>query len=262
MSRPKPSATRHPPKSIFEPYVFFLCFLLSLQVLYKSFNPYFMKRIISISILIFLLSTVAIAQTKSGRDSDYRFAFVLNPQVSWLKSDHADVEANGNLMGYNFGIVMDKFFAKNYAISTGLTINTTGGKLRYKEPIDFMVGGEMVTLPKNSTFEYRLKYLEIPLSIKLQTNDFQRASYYGIFGMSGQVNIKTNDGSGKNINDEVRLFNFGYQFGGGMQYSIGGDAYLMLGLIYNQGLSDVTDNKSINDKANLNRLVFNFGVIF
>ncbi len=211
-----------------------------------------MKRIISISILIFLLSTVAIAQTKSGRDSDYRFAFVLNPQVSWLKSDNSDVETNGNLMGYNFGIVMDKFFAKNYALSTGLTINTTGGKLRYKDPI--------ANLPY--TMEYRLKYLEVPLSIKLQTNDFQRASYYGIFGLSSQVNIKTNDGSGKSMNDEVRLFNFGYQFGGGMQYSIGGDAYLMFGLTYNQGLSDVTSFKGIDDNANLNRLVFNFGVIF
>ncbi len=221
-----------------------------------------MKKIISISVLVFLLSTVAIAQTKSGRDSDYRFAFVLSPQVSWLKSDHADVEANGNLMGYNFGIVMDKFFAKNYALSTGLTINTTGGKLQYKEPVMFNSGGNSELVPKNTSLEYRLKYLEVPLSIKLQTNDFQRASYYGIFGLSGQVNIKTNDGSGKNINDEVRMFNFGYQFGGGMQYSIGGDAYLMLGLTYNQGLSDVTSNKTIDDKANLNRLVFNFGVIF
>lgn len=212
--------------------------------------------------MVFLLSTVAIAQTKSGRDSDYRFAFVLNPQISWLKSDHSDVESNGNLMGYNFGIVMDKFFAKNYAISTGLTINTTGGKLRYKEPVMFNVGGNSIPIPKNTTLEYRLKYLEIPFSIKLQTNDFQRASYYGIFGLSGQVNIKTNDGSGKNINDEVRMFNLGYQFGGGMQYSIGGDAYFLFGLTYNQGLSDVTSNKTIDDKANLNRLVFNFGVIF
>ncbi|SMO68822.1 Outer membrane protein beta-barrel domain-containing protein [Saccharicrinis carchari] len=224
-----------------------------------------MKKVISTVILTLLIAWTAMAQSRSGRESDYRFAFVLNPQISWLKSDHGAADVNGNLMGYNFGVVMDKFFAKNYAISTGLTINTTGGKLRYNdnnEPIDFTVGGEIVALPPNSTFEYRLKYLEVPFSLKLQTNDFQRASYYGIFGLSGQVNIKTNDGAGKNINDEVRKFNFGYQFGGGMQYSIGGDAYLMFGLTYNQGLSDVTSNKTIDDKANLNRLVFNFGVIF
>jgi len=109
--------------------------------------------------------------------------------------------------------------------------------------------------------EYRLKYLEVPLLLKLQTNDFQRSSFYGVFGISNQFNIKTNDGSGDNINDEVKFLNFGYKFGGGMKYSIGGDAYLKFGLTYNQGLSDVTSN-SVKDKTTLNRLVFNFGVIF
>ncbi|MGQ1784339.1 MULTISPECIES: porin family protein [unclassified Saccharicrinis] len=221
-----------------------------------------MKNTTLLLILMLLVASTIFAQTRSGRESDYRFAFVLSPQISWLKSDNTAADGNGNLMGYNFGFEMDKFFAQNYAISTGLTINTTGGKLRYKNPIDFNVGGEEVAYDANSTLEYRLKYLEVPLALKLQTSDFQRASYYGVFGLSGMVNIKTNDGSGKNINDEVKLFNLGYRFGGGMQYSVGGDAYLKFGLTYNQGLSDITDNGTIDDKTILNRLVFNFGVIF
>ncbi len=222
-----------------------------------------MKKVTSILILMIIVSSSIFAQTKSGRESDYRFAFVLSPQISWIKSDNNSADANGNLMGYNFGIEMDKFFAKNYAISTGLTINTTGGKLRYNEAFDFKFGGDSpIKLAENTTIEYRLKYIEVPLSIKLQTNDFQRTSYYGIFGLSGQVNIKTNDGSGKNINDEIRMLNFGYQFGGGIQHSVGGDAYLKFGLTYNQGLTDITDNSTVNDKAILNRLIFNFGVIF
>ena len=47
-----------------------------------------------------------------------------------------------------------------------------------------------------------------------------------------------------------------------MQYSIGGDAYLKFGLTYNQGLTDVTENADTDDKTTLNRLVFNFGIIF
>ena len=224
-----------------------------------------MKKLSTLLILITLVIFTTQAQTSSGRDSDYRFAFVLSPQVSWLKSDHSAAEGNGNLMGYNFGFEMDKFFAKNYAFTTGLTINTTGGKLRYNnnnEPTSFIIGDTESPLAPNSTLEYRLKYLEVPLALKLQTSDFQRTSYYGIFGLSGMINIKTNDGSGKNLNDEVRLFNFGYRFGGGIQHSIGGDAYLKFGLTYNQGLTDITSNKTISDKATLNRLVFNFGVIF
>lgn len=219
-----------------------------------------MKKFASLFIIIVIAAHTLSAQ--SERESDVRFAFVLNPQISWLKSDKNAVDGNGNLFGYNFGVEMDKFFAKNYAFSTGLTINTTGGKLRYRDENNFIVGDEGVTLPANSTLEYRLKYIEIPMSLKLQTSDFQRSSYYGIFGMSCQFNIKTNDGTGKNLSDEVRFLNFGYQFGGGMQYSIGGDAYLKFGITYNQGLSDITKNNTIKDKTVLNRLVFNFGIIF
>ena len=61
-----------------------------------------------------------------------RFSFVLSPQTSWLKSDHSAVSTNGNLFGYNFGLVMDRFFDDNYAFSTGLTINTTDfEKIKY-----------------------------------------------------------------------------------------------------------------------------------
>ncbi len=218
-----------------------------------------MRKITSLIILTLLLSASVFAQ--SDRDTDLRFAFVLSPQISWLKSDNSSVDANGSLFGYNFGVEMDKFFAKNYAISTGLTINTTGGKLRYEGDNTFRIGDEN-TILTNKTLEYRLKYLEVPLLLKLQTNDFQRSSFYGVFGISNQFNIKTNDGSGNNINDEVKFLNFGYKFGGGMKYSIGGDAFLKFGLTYNQGVTDVTDNSQIDDKVVLNRLVFNFGVIF
>ncbi len=221
-----------------------------------------MKKLSFLVLFVIIISSSILAQSASGRESDYRFAFVLNPQVSWLKSDHSGADGNGNLMGYNFGVEMDKFFAKNYAISTGLTINTTGGKLRYNQDTNIKIGSEDEVLQAGESLEYRLKYIEVPLSLKLQTNDFQRTSYYGVFGMSSQFNIKTNDGSGKNINDEVRFLNLGYQFGGGLQYSLGGDAYMKFGIVYNQGITDITNNSQIDDTTILNRLVFNFGIIF
>ncbi len=212
-------------------------------------------RKLSLLIIISVLSVSLYAQ----RDSNVRFAFVLSPQVSWIHSDHSGISSNGSPFGYNFGVEMDNFFQKNYAFSTGLTINTTGGKLKFDDPTEFNIGGEKQI---RSTLELRLKYIEVPLALKLQTNDFQRTSYYGIFGLSNQFCIKTSDGSGNSIKDEVRFYNLGYKFGGGMQYSVGGDAYLKFGLTYNQGISDITVDNNIDDKAVLSRLVFNFGVIF
>ncbi len=219
-----------------------------------------MKKLLIITSLIFIYAFTLSAQTR--RDSDLRFAFVLSPQISWLSSDHNAVSSNGSLFGYNFGVVMDKFFATNYAISSGLTINTTGGQLSYRDGGAFDIGGETITSEDKTSLEYRLKYIEIPVSLKLQTNDQQRMSFYGIFGLDGNINIKTNDGSGKSMNKEVRTLFASYHFGGGMQYSIGGDSYLTMGLQYKQGINDITKNSTYHDRAVLNRLVFQFGIIF
>jgi hypothetical protein len=197
---------------------------------------------------LFLLTTINAQENKRTR-----LSFVLSPQISWLNADDKSVDGNGNLFGYNFGVVMDRFFDTNYAFSTGLTINTTGGKLKYEgDKPDFIDG---------NTATYRLKYIEVPLALKLITNEFHRSRYYGQFGLYTQYNIKTNDGDGNSISSEVNFFDMGYQLGGGMEYSLGSDTYLMLGLIYSGGFMDVTDN-DYDGKASLNRLTFQFGIIF
>ncbi|MCT4589404.1 MAG: PorT family protein [Carboxylicivirga sp.] len=214
-----------------------------------------MKRI---TFLIFL-GLITLINIKAQDNKRTRLSFVLSPQISWLSSDNSAVEGDGNLFGYNFGVVMDRFFDKNYAFTTGLTINTTGGKLSYDPATSMEIGGSTEANVTDAT--YRLKYIEVPLSLKLITNEFHRSRYYGQFGLYTQYNIKTNDGNGKSINSEVNFFDMGYQLGGGMEYSLGGDTYLMLGLIYGGGFLDVTDNK-VDDKTTLNRFTFQFGIIF
>jgi len=155
---------------------------------------------------------------------------------------------------------MDRFFAENYALSTGLTINTTGGKMEYRNGVSMEIGGKTIEDVKNVT--YRLKYIEVPFGLKLLTNEFNRSRYYGQFGLYGQFNIKTNDGDGKSMNKEVNFFDMGYHLGGGMEYSLGGDTYLMVGLLYNNGFLDVTSNRDTDDNTHLNRLVIQFGIVF
>jgi len=157
---------------------------------------------------------------------------------------------------------MDRFFAENYALTTGLTINTTGGKLEYKDGVTMEIGGTNDLDLKYTDVTYRLKYIEVPFGLKLFTNEFNRSRYYGQFGLYSQFNIKTNDGNGKSMNDEVNFFDMGYHLGGGMEYSLGGDTYLLVGLLYNNGFLDVTSNSQTDDKTHLNRLVIQFGIVF
>ncbi len=179
-----------------------------------------------------------------------RLGFLLSPQISWMTSDDSSVDSNGSLFGYNFGLMLDRFFDENYAFSTGLTINTTGGKLTYNTEEE----GEI-----NSTF--KLKYLEVPLTLKLLTNDFHRSRYYGQFGLFTQFNIKASDNDGNSRSSDVKMFDMGYQLGGGIEYSLGGDTYLTAGLTYANSFLDATDYR-VKDKANLRRFLFQFGIIF
>lgn len=200
-------------------------------------------------ILVFLLLTGYAAAQSTG---DTRFTFVLSPQISWMKSDMDRVNNGGSKMGYNFGLLVDYFFGDNYAITSGLTINTTGGKLEYLSS-----GNNTVEARQR----YNLRYIEIPMGLKLRSEDLKRMNIYGRFGLSPQLNIMAKDNDDNGISDEVKLLDLGYHIGGGIEYSVGGKNALVFGLLFNNGFMDITSS-SYHDKAILNRLVFEFGFIF
>lgn len=200
-------------------------------------------------ILVFLLLTGYAAAQSTG---DTRFTFVLSPQISWMKSDMDKVDNGGSKMGYNFGLLVDYFFGDNYAITSGLTINTTGGKLEYLSS-----GNNTVEARQR----YNLRYIEIPMGLKLRSEDLKRMNIYGRFGLSPQLNIMAKDNDDNGISDEVKLLDLGYHIGGGIEYSVGGKNALVFGLLFNNGFMDITSS-SYHDKAILNRLVFEFGFIF
>lgn len=207
-----------------------------------------MKKQIFLLLFITLFYGAIHAQEKGHT----RFSFVLNPQISWLNSDHEHINGKGSLPGYNFGVIIDRFFGDNYAFCTGFTINTNGGKLNYP-----MVGDKPAY-----TQTYRLKYIEIPLGLKLRSEDIRRTNFYGRFGLSPQINIKAVDGNEKSISSGVKFFDLGYHLGAGIEYSLGGRNALMFGLLFNNGFVDVTKKSGFEDKSIHNRVVFEFGFIF
>ncbi len=122
-----------------------------------------------------------------------------------------------------------------------------------------MVGGDPQILHKMT---YRLKYVDIPVGIKLMTNQVERNKFYLQMGFSNQFLIKTNNGSGKNISDEVRFFNFGYQIGGGIEHALGGNLYLRTGLLFHSTLNDITSNKYYDDRTIMRKFVINTSLMF
>lgn len=206
-----------------------------------------MKKIVLI-ILAALLTQFVSAQNYGNK----RFTLSVSPTVSWMKSDHDRVGKASSTAGYNFGVFMDNFFGDNYAFTTGLTINTTGGRLNYP--------ATETSLAYKET--YKLKYIEIPLGLKLRSEDLRRMNIYGRFGLSPQINIQAHNSKNKSISNQVRLFDLSYHLGGGVEYAINSKNALMFGLLFNNGFTDITKQSNLKDKTILNRLTFEFGFIF
>ncbi len=198
-----------------------------------------------------------------------RLGFVASPQLSWMSSDINKVKTDGNRFGFDFGLNADVFFAKNYALATGLTINNTGGKLNYSDPVSLKASDSVYNFAEGTTIDYKLQYIKLPVSIKLKTNQIGYFTYYGRFGLTPQIligakaDVSSHDISDVNIIDEITFFNLAYNVGAGLEYAVGGSTAITFGVIYTKGFIDVTkNNNNANDKAVINSVTFKLGVLF
>ncbi len=214
----------------------------------------------SIAVCSILSSSVFAQELYEGT----KLGFVFTPQFSWMKSDNSKIDNGGTRLGYKFGLMADHFFQPNYAFSTGFLINSTGGSLTYNsDKITLLSLDSSDTIRTGGSVDFRITYLEIPLSIKLRTNESNKLTFFGIFGLTPMINVKTSDNDGKKLSGAVKLFNLGYQFGGGAEYALGGTTYLTGGIVYQNGFVDVTSNNyTNNDKTVLNSISLNLGILF
>ncbi|MBU8891188.1 MAG: PorT family protein [Bacteroidales bacterium] len=218
-----------------------------------------MKKYLFIVILT-LTSIKVFSQTST------RFAVFVDPKFSWMSSDWKSANNDGSKFGVNIGLNVDKFFAPNYALMTGISIDNTGGNLNFENQKDLKTGSGIESLDPGSTIQYKLQYINIPLGLKLKTNEIGYWTFFTHLGLSGGVNIKATaevddyELENENISEEVRLFNLGYFIGAGVEYSIGGNAAVVLGLTYTNGFVDITDGN--DSKVTLGNLAIRVGILF
>jgi hypothetical protein len=221
-------------------------------------------------ILTLLLTTLASAQTK-----EWKIALHVDPNVSWLKPDDNNISGDANKLNFGFGISIDKMFTENYAIGTGVQIYNAGGELKYfrSDIADQTNGtGQYVSISE-ITRSYNLKYLEIPMTLKLRTNEIGYITYWAQLGVGLGFNIKAKgddaidhkkvntgtaeapvwvdaaslveDETGENalnendISNEINLFRTGLIVGGGIEYNLSGDASIVAGVVFNNAFSNV-----------------------
>lgn len=216
-----------------------------------------MKRLSPTLLLLFLIASSYAQEVKLGISVD--------PAITWLSSDTKDVNNDGSVFGIGGGLVLDRYFKKNYALHTGISIGTQGGAIKFDTQSKIDGEDTTYTLPAHTKVKYKLEYITIPLGLKLRTNQIGYLTYFALIGFTNQFNVKAKAISSNNtldndlINKEIVFYNLSYHFGIGAEYAISQDTGLTVGLVYNNGFIDITKNHgSIKSRA----LSLSVGIMF
>ena len=216
-----------------------------------------MKKVLTITACFLLFSAAVSGQA-------VRFGLTASPVFSWTKLDYSAFERDGIKFGVKYGLLLDVNIGdmERYAFATGITLTHNGGKFIARDTF----------LDVRTNMNMRLQYLDIPLTMKLKTNEANYMRYFGQIGIIPSFNIRargdwtvetpTDSHTFENEKIEaVNLFNLALSIGGGVEYIISDQTSLVGGIFFNNGFVNVVDDDD-DDKITLLNLGINISVLF
>ena len=207
------------------------------------------KLLLLVTIILSTLSTYA-------QDQKFHFGLKITPSMAWIKPDNKDIEREGYKLGFSYGVQTEFRIQENYAIASGVQVAYRGGKLK-------LVYDDSLNIP-DAVVNYKLQYVEIPMALKMKTNEFNKIRDYGMFGLSPGFIIRakydTDDEDDIDAKKDINVFNVNMLIGAGLEYTISGSTALTGGIEFNNGFFDVFDGKDAKGVSNY--LGLNIGVLF
>lgn len=241
-----------------------------------------MKNLKLILIVLLFITLQSSAQDGGSDYKSFRFGLAVQPNISWMKVDSKDFESNGISAKFSYGLLAEYSFAKNYSLASGIQILTTGGRINYKTPVYFQedgkieINGSSFLLGKRT---YGTQYLNIPIALKMRTNEIGYMTYFAQFGLDAcfKTNAKAKDtGSDNvpvtnptpipgstttkhNISSDVNFFRMALNIGAGAEYNLSGNTSLIFGINYSNGFVNVLKKNSAQLKVSDNNNPFGLG---
>lgn len=209
--------------------------------------------------------------TGKGQYRSFILGIKAGPSISWLNPQNKNYDSEGTRIGFNWGIVSEIYFAKNYALATGLNFQYLNGSLSYSD----LKSGTPVLLQR----DYRFRYLEIPAVLKLKTNQMGEFRYFGQIGLGLGIRM-TSKGRDEfalnnqtllvdfdNIDSQTRLFRTSMIVGAGIEYPFDNNTAAIMSLNFNNGLNNVLKGKNsvfadTDHEAKANFIEVSIGLMF
>jgi hypothetical protein len=242
-----------------------------------------MKKVYVLGLFLIMFGGSAFAQDKVA--GSFKGGLKINPSFMWLKTEPEQtgttIENVGAYFGFSYGVFGDYYFAENYGLSTELRIAHLGAEYNYTPMFDEMPSNPVKVATVNRNMD--LQYVEIPVTLKMRTNEVGYMRYFGQFGFMPAINIKAKaddvytmydnskiEENDKKIGKEVNPLALSLVIGAGVEYNLGGSTSLLGGITFNNGFTNLInkkeDDQSTRSLRNFNAkpayIALNLGVIF
>jgi len=203
--------------------------------------------------IMFMTPFISLAQQNSN---NVQLGFTLTPNIGWLNFNDDDeaTSSDGSRIGFSYGVLGDFSLAQNqnYYFSTAFTVTSVNGKAEITDETGI------------SNAVYKLQYIEIPLTLKLKSNQNELGRFYGQFGLGTGVKIgaKRDSGVGNddvNISKQINNVRLSLIAGGGAEWRLDRNMALLTGLTFNNGFTDIFDGSG---NARSSYVAFNLGIFF
>ncbi|MFT5724109.1 MAG: hypothetical protein ACI9JN_001226 [Bacteroidia bacterium] len=241
-----------------------------------------LKTIATTSLIVLLLG---ISYNANAQDQRFRIGMKLSGNMSWIAPATKNIDRVGTSSGYSYGLMGDYNFQKYYSLSTELLFTEIAGTILHTDRLAYTDSTAGVTSHSNVQYEYRMSYVQLPISIKFKTKEFGYWTYWAQFGIAPsfltsakaditgktvpfddptdiRVNKKANDNyQYDNFDDKVFLLRVPLIIGLGAEYSLTGNTALYAGVRMDNDFLDMFSA----DKATIGKNKFaslNIGIFF
>lgn len=222
---------------------------------------------------IFLLALMLGFLASNAQYKQFNLGLRAAPHVSWMKPNIDGYSNAGAKMGFGWGFVAEYNFTENHSFGSGFNVVFNGGKLEFNHK----EGANTGVMIRN----YNLKAIEVPITLKMRTNEMGGLKYYGQigFGTSFNIGAKATDEftyptetgfktvtTEKYSYDDIFFIRESLILGIGAEYTLSAGTILSGGFAFNNGFTDILRGKnSLNDvkeKGTVNFVELNIAVLF
>lgn len=211
--------------------------------------------------LIFLVLFITLKT--NAQDRPLVIGVSINPGISWMQPENSHFSSEGAVFSFSYGVNLDFYFNKNYAIATGLQVLSWGGNVSYPDLYPQDTTTELSQV--RSVSEYKYSAIQVPLYLKLKTNPIGYNSYFAEFGLSFLFPFKTSinttstyeDGSTvergtESIKDNTPFASVNLLLGAGIELPISGNTKAQISFQFLNGISSLSTGKAYKTDGNGN----------